>query len=114
MDYNSIHRLTGSGEPVEDIGVARQVEIQIKYSGYIERQQEEITRHIKHEARAIPAALEYESIKGLSTEVRLKLQDHRPETIGQAGRIAGVTPAAISLLLIYLKKREYSERKHAG
>jgi len=114
MDYSSIHRLTGAGEPVADIDVAKQVEIQIKYSGYIQRQQEEITRHIKHEARVIPAALEYESIKGLSTEVRLKLLDHKPETIGQAARIPGVTPAAISLLLIYLKKREYSERKHVG
>ena len=114
MDYSSIHRLPGAGEPVADSDVAKQVEIQIKYSGYIERQQEEVARHIKHEARVIPAALEYENIKGLSTEVRQKLQDHKPETIGQAARIPGVTPAAISLLLIHLKKREYSERKHAG
>ncbi|HED17409.1 MAG TPA: tRNA uridine-5-carboxymethylaminomethyl(34) synthesis enzyme MnmG [Gammaproteobacteria bacterium] len=114
MDYHSIHRLNGAGDAVADIEVARQVEIQIKYSGYIERQQQEITRHIKYEARVIPAALAYENIKGLSNEVRLKLLDHRPETIGQAARIPGVTPAAISLLLIYLKKREYSERNQAG
>jgi len=114
IDYSSVHSLTGAGDPVVDIDVARQVEIQIKYSGYIERQQEEVTRHIKHEARVIPAALDYEKIKGLSNEVRMKLKDHKPETVGQAARISGVTPAAISLLLIYLKKREYSERKQVG
>jgi len=114
MDYHSIHRLTGAGEPVADDDVAKQVEIQIKYSGYIDRQQEEITRHIKYEKRIIPDALIYENIRGLSTEVRQKLQDHKPETIGQAARISGVTPAAISLLLIHLKKREYSERKQVG
>ncbi len=114
MDYERIHELPGSGSPVENADVARQVEIQVKYSGYIQRQQEEILRHIKHESREIPEAFDYEAIKGLSSEVRQKLLDHKPGTIGQAARIPGVTPAAISLLLIHLKKREYIERKQAG
>lgn len=114
MDYDDLHRLPGCGVPTADREVAKQVEIQIKYSGYIERQQDEIERHIKQESRVIPSALDFDLIKGLSTEVRQKLQGHKPETIGQAARIPGVTPAAISLLLIHLKKREYIDRKQAG
>jgi tRNA uridine 5-carboxymethylaminomethyl modification enzyme len=84
--------------------VAEQVEIQAKYEGYIERQREEVERRAAMESRALPAALDYRDVKGLSAEVQQKLNRHRPETIGQASRISGVTPAAISLLLVHLKR----------
>lgn len=85
-----------------------QVEIQLKYAGYIARQQEEVNRHIHYENQKIPANIDYDVLTNLSFEVRQKLKEHRPETIGQAGRISGVTPAAISLLLIHLKKMQSS------
>lgn len=93
-------------EAAENISpaVADQVETQIKYEGYIDRQEEEIARLRKHEETQLPAQLDYQSIKGLSNEVKQKLQQVKPETIGQASRISGVTPAAISLLIIHLKK----------
>lgn len=83
-----------------------QVEIQLKYAGYIARQQEEVNRHIHYENQKIPASLDYDAMTNLSFEVRQKLKEHRPETIGQASRISGVTPAAISLLLIQLKRMQ--------
>jgi len=86
--------------------VARQLEIQARYSGYIERQTQEIERHRKHETTALPADFDYSNVSGLSNEVREKLARIRPQSIGQATRISGMTPAAISLLLIYLKKYE--------
>jgi tRNA uridine 5-carboxymethylaminomethyl modification enzyme len=85
--------------------VAEQVEIQAKYSGYIERQRAEVERTRRAEAIRLPSELDYMCVKGLSAEVSEKLSRHRPETIGQAGRIPGVTPAAVSLLMIHLKKR---------
>ena len=85
--------------------VAEQVEIQAKYSGYIERQRDEVERTRRAEAILLPTTLDYAHVKGLSAEVSEKLSRHRPETIGQAGRIPGVTPAAVSLLMIHLKKR---------
>ncbi len=85
--------------------VAEQVEIQAKYSGYIERQRDEVERTRRAEAIRLPITLDYARVKGLSAEVSEKLSRHRPETIGQAGRIPGVTPAAVSLLMIHLKKR---------
>ncbi len=85
--------------------VAEQVEIQAKYSGYIERQRDEVERTRRAEAIRLPIMLDYARVKGLSAEVSEKLSRHRPETIGQAGRIPGVTPAAVSLLMIHLKKR---------
>ncbi|MGB5464705.1 MAG: tRNA uridine-5-carboxymethylaminomethyl(34) synthesis enzyme MnmG [Sedimenticolaceae bacterium] len=85
--------------------VAEQVEIQAKYSGYIERQRVEVERTRRAEAIRLPVTLDYARVKGLSAEVSEKLSRHRPETIGQAGRIPGVTPAAVSLLMIHLKKR---------
>jgi len=85
--------------------VAEQVEIQAKYSGYIERQRDEVERTRRAEAIRLPTTLDYAHVKGLSAEVSEKLSRHRPETIGQAGRIPGVTPAAVSLLMIHLKKR---------
>jgi tRNA uridine 5-carboxymethylaminomethyl modification enzyme len=90
---------------VTDRAVAEQVEIQTKYRGYIERQQVEIERQRAHEDTRLPPDLDYRSVRGLSVEVQEKLNHHRPETLGQAGRISGVTPAAISLLLVHLKRR---------
>jgi tRNA uridine 5-carboxymethylaminomethyl modification enzyme len=84
--------------------VAAQVEIQAKYEGYIERQREEVARRADFESRALPADLDYRQVRGLSAEVQQKLNRHRPETIGQAARISGITPAAISLLLVHLKR----------
>lgn len=89
--------------------VAEQVEIAVKYAGYINRQKDEIEKTMNNEMLRIPEDFNYDLVRGLSFEVRQKLKAHRPETIGQAGRISGVTPAAISLLLIYLKRRLYSQ-----
>ncbi|MDF3055754.1 MAG: tRNA uridine-5-carboxymethylaminomethyl(34) synthesis enzyme MnmG, partial [Gammaproteobacteria bacterium] len=81
-----------------------QVEIQAKYQGYIERQQAEIERQRRNETTPLPQDISYDKVPGLSTEVRQKLSDTKPTTLGQAARIPGVTPAAISILLVYLKK----------
>jgi len=88
----------------EDPVVAEQVEIAVKYAGYIARQEEEVSRHEAHETTRIPANLDYDAVRGLSNEVRQKLKHQRPETVGQASRISGITPAAISLLLVHLKR----------
>ena len=89
---------------VEDEKVAEQVEIQAKYQGYIERQREEVARRTGFESHALPADLDYGQVRGLSAEAQQKLNRHRPETLGQAARISGITPAAISLLLVHLKR----------
>ena len=91
--------------------LAEQVEIQVKYAGYIARQQDEVQKQISHELQPIPADVDYDAVTSLSFEVRQKLKTHRPETIGQAARISGVTPAAISLLMIHLKRLHYGTRK---
>lgn len=102
------------GEPVtQDPQVAEQVEIQIKYEGYIARQQEEIERLRKNENTKLPEDFDYEGISGLSNEIKAKLQELRPATLAQASRISGVTPAAISLLLVYLKKRDLVVKQSA-
>lgn len=88
---------------------AEQVEIQIKYEGYISRQQEEIDRQQSYETQQIPESIDFDGITSLSFEVRQKLRTHRPETVGQASRISGITPAAISLLLIHLKRHLYGQ-----
>tara|TARA_B100000678_G_scaffold268151_1_gene254227 strand:- start:1177 stop:3072 length:1896 start_codon:yes stop_codon:yes gene_type:complete len=93
------------GEPVSDETVAEQVQIQAKYQGYIDRQQHEIDKLKRHESMALPTDLDYSRVEGLSHEIRQKLAEARPETLAQAGRISGVTPAAVSILLIHLKKR---------
>jgi len=93
------------GECPVDPQVAEQVEIAVKYAGYIDRQQEEIERLRAHENTRIPAELDFHQVEGLSNEVKQKLTDARPDTLARASRIPGVTPAAVSLLLIYLKKR---------
>jgi tRNA uridine 5-carboxymethylaminomethyl modification enzyme len=93
------------GEPASTAPeVAEQVEVTVKYSGYIARQQDEVARQEAHESTCIPPAFDYDQVRGLSIEVRQKLKQHRPETIGQASRISGVTPAAVSLLLVHLKR----------
>ncbi len=104
VTYETLMELPGLGPGVDDPKVAEQVEIQAKYAGYIERQKDEVKRARQAEAVALPEDLDYENVKGLSSEVREKLLKHRPATLGQAGRIPGVTPAAVSLLLIHLKK----------
>lgn len=103
VDYHTLCELTGQVEISAD--AAEQVEIHTKYAGYIERQQEEINRLRQHEQTRIPENLDYLTLNGLSNEIKHKLADVRPETLGQASRIPGVTPAAVSLLLIHLKKR---------
>ena len=105
VTYETLMELPGIGPGVDDPKVAEQVEIQAKYAGYIERQKDEVERARQAEAVALPEDLDYDQVKGLSSEVREKLSRHRPATLGQAGRIPGVTPAAMSLLLIHLKKR---------
>jgi tRNA uridine 5-carboxymethylaminomethyl modification enzyme len=104
--------LAGPGLPEGD--AARQVEVQVKYAGYIARQQDEVQKHMAHENQNLPQDLDYDAVLSLSFEVRQKLKAHRPETIGQAARISGVTPAAISLLLIHLKRLQYGSRKRAA
>lgn len=104
VNYSSLMQVEKAGPAIIDEKVAEQVEIQIKYSGYIERQQQEIAKQKRNEDSLLPETLDYSSINGLSNEVQQKLQEHRPATIGQASRISGVTPAAISILLIHLKK----------
>ncbi|NOX42851.1 MAG: tRNA uridine-5-carboxymethylaminomethyl(34) synthesis enzyme MnmG [Gammaproteobacteria bacterium] len=104
VSYTGLMTLTDAGEPVSDPFVAEQVEIQAKYAGYIERQQLEIARQRRNEELSLPDALDYQQVRGLSNEVTQKLSVSRPSTLGQAGRIPGVTPAAISLLLVHMKK----------
>jgi tRNA uridine 5-carboxymethylaminomethyl modification enzyme len=96
--------LPGVGPGVVDEAVAEEVEIAGKYSGYIERQSEEVARRKTMDEVRLPPDLDYRAVRGLSAEVQQKLVQHRPETIGQAARISGVTPAAISLLLVHLKR----------
>ncbi len=102
--YAELMTLPGAGPAVEEPQVAEQVEVQAKYEGYIDRQQDEIERRERHEGTRLPADLDYATLRGLSFEVQQKLNRHRPETIGQAARISGITPAAISILLVYAKR----------
>ena len=104
VNYASLMSLPGAGAGVVDPVVAEQVEIQIKYDGYIARQHDEVLRREQYEATALPRDLDYRAVRGLSKEVQHKLNLHKPETIGQASRISGLTPAAISLLLVHLKR----------
>ncbi|MDD8060618.1 tRNA uridine-5-carboxymethylaminomethyl(34) synthesis enzyme MnmG [Shewanella metallivivens] len=105
MDYSKLMRLEGFGPGLDDPQAAEQVQIQVKYSGYIQRQQDEIDKAIRHESSLLPLDLDYKEVPGLSNEVIAKLNNHKPETVGQASRISGITPAAISILLVHLKKR---------
>ncbi|GIU02114.1 tRNA uridine-5-carboxymethylaminomethyl(34) synthesis enzyme MnmG [Shewanella algidipiscicola] len=105
LDYPKLMSIEGFGPAIEDQRAAEQVQIQVKYSGYIQRQQDEIDKAIRHEKTRLPLELDYQEVPGLSNEVIAKLNDHKPETVGQASRISGITPAAISILLVHLKKR---------
>ena len=96
--------LPGAGAGVARPDVAEQVEVQVKYQGYIERQREEVARHEHFEDAQLPSDFDYRTVRGLSAEVQQKLNLHRPETLGQASRISGITSAAISLLLVHLRR----------
>ncbi len=104
LDYQKLMAVEGVGPGVNDDQVALQVEVQAKYAGYIDRQQLEIERSLRYENSEIPNGLDYAQIKGLSSEVVQKLTEVKPQTVGMASRISGVTPAAISIILVYLKK----------
>ena len=115
LGYADVAGLPGlDGTPVTDAAVAEQVQIQAKYQGYIDRQQEEIAKLKRHEATPLPADLDYARVDGLSHEIRQKLAEARPETLAQAARISGVTPAAVSILLIHLKKRRLLDEQRAA
>jgi len=103
--YRELMRLPGLGPGVDDPQVAQQLEVQAKYAGYIKRQRAEIERQQKNEACKLPDDFDYHEVRGLSSEVREKFLKHRPASLGQAARIPGVTPAAVSLLLIHLKRK---------
>ncbi|WP_400257802.1 tRNA uridine-5-carboxymethylaminomethyl(34) synthesis enzyme MnmG [Serratia nevei] len=105
MDYAQLTGTDAFAPPLDDVQAAEQVEIQVKYEGYIARQQEEIEKQQRNENTVLPLDLDYRQVSGLSNEVIAKLNDHKPNSIGQASRISGITPAAISILLIWLKKQ---------
>ena len=104
LDYARLMQVPELGPPVADAAVAEQVEIEAKYSGYLQRQREEIERARRHEDTPIPDGFDFAAVRGLSHEVLQKLQRVRPETVGQAQRTPGVTPAAVSLLLVHLTR----------
>jgi tRNA uridine 5-carboxymethylaminomethyl modification enzyme len=110
VSYAQLVSLPGAGPAVADAQVAEQIEIQAKYQGYIERQGEEIARHQHYESLKLPLDLDYRQVRGLSIEAQQKLNQHRPETLGQASRISGMTPAAISVLLVHLKRASMRDR----
>ena len=104
VSYHTLMTLPNASKAHVDPSVGQQVEIETKYQGYIARQHEEVQRREAQESLPLPADLDYSQVRGLSAEARQKLSQYRPETIGQAARISGITPAAISLLLVHLKK----------
>lgn len=108
LDYATLMTVATLGPGVEDADVAEQVEIGVKYAGYLDRQREEIARQQRHETTSIPADFDYAAVRGLSAEVQQKLERVRPQTVGQAQRIPGMTPAAISLLLVHLTRARRS------
>lgn len=105
VTYAQLMQITDLGPGLEDQAAAEQVEIQIKYEGYIHRQQDEIAKQQRNEQTLLPQQFDYKTVQGLSNEVIVKLNQTQPQTVGQASRISGITPAAISLLLVYLKKQ---------
>ncbi|HSN39660.1 MAG TPA: tRNA uridine-5-carboxymethylaminomethyl(34) synthesis enzyme MnmG, partial [Burkholderiales bacterium] len=113
VDYAALMTLPGAGPAVEDAQAAEQVEIQAKYQGYIERQREEIERHEHYESMSLPQGLDYTKVRGLSVEAQQKLNKFQPETLGQAARISGITPAAISVLLVHAKRGFAKNKKTA-
>ena len=113
IDYAALTAAPDLGPPVADAGVAFQIDVQAKYAGYVAQQRDQIERDRAREDTPLPADLDYSAVAGLSTEVREKLARHRPASIGQAGRIPGVTPAAVSLLLVHLRRRGEGLRQSA-
>jgi len=113
MNHRKLVSLDCVGDAKVAPAVAEQVEIGVRYAGYIERQQAEVLRARRQEATPLPADFDFSLVRGLSNEVRQKFTQVRPQTLGQAARIPGVTPAAISLLLVYLKKRDIKLRRSA-
>uniref|UniRef100_A0A486XTL5 tRNA uridine 5-carboxymethylaminomethyl modification enzyme MnmG n=1 Tax=Rheinheimera sp. BAL341 TaxID=1708203 RepID=A0A486XTL5_9GAMM len=105
VTYAQLMQISDLGPGLSDLAAAEQVEIQIKYEGYIHRQQDEIAKQQRNEQTLLPQQFDYKAVKGLSNEVIAKLNQTQPQTVGQASRISGITPAAISLLLVYLKKQ---------
>lgn len=114
VSYANLTSLAIVGSPVTDSAVAEQVEIQCKYAGYIDRQQDEIDKQRRHEETRLPPDFDYNKVSGLSNEVRQKLLAQRPASIGQASRIPGITPAAVSLLLVYLKKQSLASMRESA
>ena len=110
MDYEKLTSVEQIGPAVSDPAVAEQVEIQAKYAGYLQRQKDEISKALRFENNPIPDDFDYAQVRGLSNEAVQKLNDHRPQTLGQAGRISGITPASISLLLVHLKKKQKMDK----
>jgi tRNA uridine 5-carboxymethylaminomethyl modification enzyme len=108
LDYVKLMAVPSLGPSVDEAAVAEQVEIGVKYAGYLDRQREEIARQQRHESTPIPDGFDYAAVRGLSAEVQQKLERVRPQTIGQAQRIPGMTPAAISLLLVHLTRARRS------
>ncbi|HTH40150.1 MAG TPA: tRNA uridine-5-carboxymethylaminomethyl(34) synthesis enzyme MnmG [Rhodocyclaceae bacterium] len=113
VSYQSLLTLPNAGEPVADAAVIEQLEIQAKYQGYIDRQLEEVEKAQANETLRLPMDLDYRDVRGLSIEVQQKLNQFKPETLGQASRIQGITPAAISLLLVHLKRRNLADKTSA-
>ena len=111
ISYASLMTLPGAGKGVVDPLVAEQVEIQAKYQGYIKRQKDEVARNAHYEETPLPQDLDYTTLSGLSSEAQQKLNQHKPETAGQAARISGITPATISLLLVHVKRGFFSQKK---
>ncbi len=105
VSYQQLTTLNAFSPSLDDQQAAEQVEIQVKYEGYIQRQKDEIEKSLRHENTRLPADMDYKEVKGLSNEVVAKLNEAKPESIGIASRISGITPAAISILLVYLKKQ---------
>ena len=110
IDCTGLQKIFPERFPVSDPVVLQQLETQIRYQGYIERQQDEIDRQSRYSETAIPQSFNYNNVSGLSSEVQQKLSEQRPDTVGQASRIPGVTPAAVSLLLVSLKKQHMLDR----
>jgi tRNA uridine 5-carboxymethylaminomethyl modification enzyme len=122
VDYDSLLEVMGppawaSAPELDDrlpSQIRAQVEVRAKYAGYIERQQDEIDRQRRNEETSLPADLDYAALAGLSTEVKQKLAEARPATVGQASRLPGVTPAAVSILIVHLKKRSLAGRSRVA
>jgi tRNA uridine 5-carboxymethylaminomethyl modification enzyme len=113
LDLATLYRLSGEEPPVP-APVVEQLEIKHKYAGYLKRQEEAAQKFAAGEARRIPEAFDYDGVPGLSNEVRQKLKEVRPRSLGQAARISGVTPAALAVLMVYLKRKGGGRKAPAG